>query len=205
MLINLQENKLNISDEYTKWYKVSQEVKKIRYRNKFIYLLRILLKISFYIFAPVAIHNIFEGYLYGPDYYSKLLILAIPLITAFIVLIYSDLTGNKIKRDGMILYYKSETAKSHPFTIIDRFEIETTLLRFFSSDKHLEIPKKDILIVDTRSTIYICYKRYFFFKSGVEFCIPLIIDKSIFKSNDETENFYECIKDIDTVTLSSNL
>lgn len=28
MLINLQENKLNILDEYIKWYKVSQEVKK---------------------------------------------------------------------------------------------------------------------------------------------------------------------------------
>lgn len=202
MLINLQENQLNILDEYNKWYKVSQEVKKIRYRNKYIHILRIILKISFYIFAPLAIHNIFEGYLYGPDYYSKLLILAIPLITAFIVLIYSDLTGNKIKRDGMILYYKSETAKSNPFTIIDRVEIESTLLRFFSSDKHLEIPKKDILIVDTKNTIYICYKGYFLFKSGVEFCIPLIINKSIFKSNDEIENFYESIKDIDTVTLS---
>ncbi|MBC5628777.1 hypothetical protein H8S20_07730 [Clostridium sp. NSJ-6] len=202
MLINLQENQLNILDEYNKWYKVSQEVKKIRYRNKYIHILRIILKISFYIFAPLAIHNIFEGYLYGPDYYSKLLILAIPLITAFIVLIYSDLTGNKIKRDGMILYYKSETAKSNPFTIIDRVEIESTLLRFFSSDKHLEIQKKDILIVDTKNTIYICYKGYFLFKSGVEFCIPLIINKSIFKSNDEIENFYESIKDIDTVTLS---
>ena len=202
MLINLQENQLNILDEYNKWYKVSQEVKKIRYRNKYIHILRIILKISFYIFAPLAIHNIFEGYLYGPDYYSKLLILAIPLIIAFIVLIYSDLTGNKIKRDGMILYYKSETAKSNPFTIIDRVEIESTLLRFFSSDKHLEIQKKDILIVDTKNTIYICYKGYFLFKSGVEFCIPLIINKSIFKSNDEIENFYESIKDIDTVTLS---
>lgn len=202
MLINLQENKLNILDEYIKWYKVSQEVKKIRYRNKYIHILRIILKISFYIFAPLAVHNIFEGYLYGPDYYSKLIILAIPLITAFIVLIYSDLTGNKIKKDGMILYYKSETAKSNPFTIIDRFEIETTLLRFFSSDKHLEIQKKDILIVDTKSTIYICYKGYFLFKSGVEFCIPLIINKSIFKSNDGIKNFYESIKDIDTVTLS---
>lgn len=202
MLINLQENQLNMLDEYNKWYKVSQEVKKIRYRNKYIHILRIILKISFYIFAPLAIHNIFEGYLYGPDYYSKLLILAIPLITAFIVLIYSDLTGNKIKRDGMILYYKSETAKSNPFTIIDRVEIESTLLRFFSSDKHLEIQKKDILIVDTKNTIYICYKGYFLFKSGVEFCIPLIINKSIFKSNDEIENFYESIKDIDTVTLS---
>lgn len=202
MLINLQENQLNILDEYNKWYKVSQEVKKIRYRNKYIHILRIILKISFYIFAPLAIHNIFEGYLYGPDYYSKLLILAIPLITAFIVLIYSDLTGNKIKRDGMILYYKSETAKSNPFTIIDRVEIESTLLRFFSSDKHLEIQKKDILIVDTKNTIYICYKGYFLFKSRVEFCIPLIINKSIFKSNDEIENFYESIKDIDTVTLS---
>lgn len=202
MLINLQENQLNILDEYNKWYKVSQEVKKIRYRNKYIHILRIILKISFYIFAPLAIHNIFEGYLYAPDYYSKLLILAIPLITAFIVLIYSDLTGNKIKRDGMILYYKSETAKSNPFTIIDRVEIESTLLRFFSSDKHLEIQKKDILIVDTKNTIYICYKGYFLFKSGVEFCIPLIINKSIFKSNDEIENFYESIKDIDTVTLS---
>ena len=202
MLINLQENQLNILDEYNKWYKVSQEVKKIRYRNKYIHILRIILKISFYIFAPLAIHNIFEGYLYGPDYYSKLLILAIPLITAFIVLIYSDLTGNKIKRDGMILYYKSETAKSNPFTIIDRVEIESTLLRFFSSDKHLDIQKKDILIVDTKNTIYICYKGYFLFKSGVEYCIPLIINKSIFKSNDEIENFYESIKDIDTVTLS---
>lgn len=142
MFINLQENKLNILDEYNIWYKVSQEVKKIRYRNKYIHILRIILKISFYIFAPLAIHNILEGYLYGPDYYSKLLILAIPLITAFIVLIYSDLTGNKIKRDGLILYYKSEAAKSNPFTIIDRFEIEATLLRFFSSDKHLDIQKK---------------------------------------------------------------
>ena len=102
----------------------------------------------------------------------------------------------------MILYYKSETAKSNPFTIIDRVEIESTLLHFFSSDKHLEIQKKDILIVDTKNTIYICYKGYFLFKSGVEFCIPLIINKSIFKSNDEIENFYESIKDMDTVTLS---
>lgn len=201
MLINLQENKLNMLEEYIKWYKVSQEVKKIRYRNKYMYILRIILKISFYIIAPLAIHNIFVGYLYGPDYYSKLLILAMPFITAFIVLIYSDLTGNKIKRDGLILYYKSEVAKSHPFTIIDRFEIETTLLRFFSSDKHLDIQKKDILIVDTKNTIYICYKGYFLFKSGVEFCIPLIIKKSIFKSNDEIENFYKSIKDIDTVIL----
>lgn len=204
MLIDLQEYKLNILEDYTKWYKVSQEVKKIRYRNKYIYILRIILKISFYIFAPLAIHNIFEGYLYGPDYYSKLLILAIPLITAFIVLIYSDLSGNKIKRDGLILYYKSEVAKSHPFTIIDRFEVETTLLRFFSSDKHLDIQKKDILIIDTKNTIYICFKGYFLFKSGVEYCIPLIINKSIFKSRTEIQNFYECINDIDTVTLSSD-